>query len=265
MPAAMTRTRADLATAGAPEGLLARGITKHYGGIHALDGVDLHLAPGVVTGLIGPNGAGKTTLLDVLTGVTAPSAGTVSIDGRDVTGMSTHQRADHGLGRSFQGVRLFPHLSTRENIELGALRHTTSARAARQVADGLLVRLELTDWAARTAAGLPYGIARRAGLARCLAARPRYLLLDEPAAGLDEEESLELAEVVATLPTTDGCAVLVIEHSMPFVAASCGTVQVLVEGRTLTTGPVAEVLADPRVIEAYLGSEPPTAPAGQPC
>ncbi len=248
-----------------PAGLHALGIARHFGGVRALDGVDLHLQPLAVTGLIGPNGAGKTTLLDVLSGVTAPTVGTVVIDGTDVTGLPAHARVDHGLVRSFQGVRLFPQLSTRENVHLGALRTTASIKDACLLIQELLERLDLMDWVDRSAQELPYGIGRRVGLARCLAARPKYLLLDEPAAGLDEDESLELAAVVADLPATAGCAVLVIEHSMPFVAACCAEVQVLAEGRTLANGTVADVFADPSVIDAYLGSEAALPDAAAPC
>lgn len=244
-------------TPGAMDGLRAVGVKKHYGGVLALNGVDLFVPPRQVVGLIGPNGAGKTTLLDVLTGTTTSTHGRVTVDGRDVGNLGVHQRARLGLGRSFQGVRLFNHLSVRENVELGVLQTTRSRAVTRSRCDRLLDRLGLGRWAEKSAGDLPYGIARRVGLARCLAASPRYLLLDEPAAGLDEEESLDLASFVGQLPQTHECAVLVIEHHMPFVAACCERVQVLDEGTTLANGPVKQVFQNQKVIDAYLGEEAP--------
>ena len=179
--------------------LEARGLKVHFGGVHAVDGVDLAIRKGEILGLIGPNGAGKTTLVNALSGFQKPTAGTVLLDGADVTGWSPHRLARRGLARTFQAVRLFPDLTVLENVELGGVGVGMRRPAARRWARALLERLSLGDKASLYATGLPHGLERRLGIVRALAAKPAFLLLDEPAAGLNEQESDELVDSLSLI------------------------------------------------------------------
>jgi branched-chain amino acid transport system ATP-binding protein len=237
------------------QSLQARGVTVRFGGVRAVDGVDVELRPKEILGLIGPNGAGKTTLLNVLSGYQRPATGDVLIDGRVVTGSPPHRLSRWGVGRTFQDVRPFAGLSVRENVELGALGGGRSPRAATLMADTLLERLRLADQAHVAAADLPHGAERRMGIARALAGAPRFLLLDEPAAGLNEHESDELVSDIAALGEDLHCGVIIIEHDMRVIMRLCHRIQVLDEGRTISLGTPAEVRSDPAVLSAYLGTE----------
>jgi len=225
-----------------------------FQGLRALDSVHLGLGRGEILGLIGPNGAGKTTLVNVLSGFQEPSAGAVVLDGADITRRAPSSRARLGLSRTFQNVRLFAGLTAAQNVQAAALGVGMRPRAARARAAGLLERFGLADKAARPAASLPYGEERRLGLARALAVEPAFLLLDEPAAGLDEREGDELAESLRTLPEQDGCGVLLIEHDMRIVMRLCHRIQVIDHGLTIAVGTPEQVRADPAVLEAYLGT-----------
>jgi len=233
--------------------LEARGLKVHFGGVHAVDGVDLVLTKGEILGLIGPNGAGKTTLVNALSGFQKPTAGTVLMNGRDVTGLSPHRLARRGLARTFQSVRLFPSLTVLENVELGGVGVGMRRPAARKWARELLERLKLDDKTSLYATGLPHGLERRLGIVRALAAKPTFLMLDEPAAGLNEQESDELVSSLMLIRDDFSCALVVIEHDMRLIMRLCERIQVLDYGRTISIGTPAQVRRDPAVLTAYLG------------
>jgi ABC-type branched-subunit amino acid transport system ATPase component len=236
--------------------LEARGLKVHFGGVHAVDGVDLVLRRGEILGLIGPNGAGKTTLVNALSGYQKVAAGTVSLDDTDVTGWSPHRLARLGLARTFQSVRLFPDLTVLENVELGGVGVGMRRPAARRWARELLERLKLDDKAHLYGTGLPHGLERRLGIVRALAAKPAFLLLDEPAAGLNERESDELVASLTLIRDDFSCALMVIEHDMRVIMRLCERIQVLDYGKTISIGTPAEVRNDPAVLTAYLGRRP---------
>ena len=235
-----------------------------FGGLTALEDVDLSLAPGELLGLIGPNGAGKTTFVNVLTGFQRADAGSVRLGEQDVTGWPADRIGRAGVARTFQAVRLFGGLSVQENVELAAVAAGWPRAEARQRAGELLAWLGLDRHAAARADSLPYGEERRIGIARALAGRLRFLLLDEPAAGLNESEADELVETIACIPERFGCGVLVIEHNMRLIMALCRRIQVLEQGRTIAIGTPAEVRADAAVRRAYLGVDAGAAPSARP-
>ena len=237
-------------------GLVARGVSVRFEGLQALDCVDLQVVRGHILGLIGPNGAGKTTLVNVLSGFQESEAGTVTLDGKDLTGRSPHQIARAGLVRTFQGMRVFGELTASENIQLGALaRSRMNQRKARRTAGELLESLGLSDKADRRASTLPLGDERRIGFLRALAAQPAYLLLDEPAAGLNDVESSDLAGLIIEARRRWSIGIVLIEHDMQVVMQVCDTVQVLDHGRTLAVGSPEEVRTNADVIAAYLGGQ----------
>jgi branched-chain amino acid transport system ATP-binding protein len=230
------------------------GLTVDFGGLRAVDGVDLHVERGEIFGLIGPNGAGKTTLVNALTGFQRPTAGRVSLDHTEVTGWAPARLARFGVVRTFQNVRLYARLTVRQNLELGAIGIGLGRSGARNAAERLLEQLGLGVFADADAEGLPHGIERRVAIARALAARPDFLLLDEPAAGLNENESADLVASLAAVRDDIGCGLLVIEHDMSVIMRLCERIQVLDHGRTIRIGTPAEVRADNAVLTAYLGT-----------
>lgn len=234
--------------------LVAEDVSKNFRGVHALGGVSLALTTGEILGLIGSNGSGKTTLLNVLSGVYAPNGGKVLCNGSDVTGQRPDRIARRGVGRTFQMIRVFGHLTVRQNVEVGAVsrRRATGGDYARDV-DDLLTRFHLSAVAEQQALNLPYGAQRRLEIARALAGHPQFLLLDEPAAGMNEAESDELLEDITKVRTEFGCGVLIVEHDLRLIMRLCERVHVLVEGRTLAEGTPQEVRNDPQVIEVFLG------------
>jgi branched-chain amino acid transport system permease protein len=234
--------------------LRAEGISLAFAGLRVLREIDLSLGPGEALGLIGPNGAGKTTLVNVLSGFQEPDAGTVSLDGVDVTGRSPARLAHDGLGRTFQAALPFPHLSVLESVAVGAMGIGVGRRRAVAVAADVLGRLNLGELATLAAGSLPPGNQRLLGIARALAIQPRYLLLDEPAAGLNEAEREELVTILRNVLADFGCGILLIEHDMSTVMQLCSRVQVLDDGMTLRIGTPDEVQADPAVVQSYLGS-----------
>jgi len=245
------RLPVDRAAKGA---LRAERISLAFSGLRVLREIDLELKAGEALGLIGPNGAGKTTLVNVLSGFQEPDSGAVTLDGVDVTGRSPTRLAHDGLGRTFQASLPFPQLTVLESVAVGAMGAGAGRRRAAAVATEVLDRLGLLEQAALPAGSLSPGAQRLLGVARALAVQPRYLLLDEPAAGLSEAESGELVEILRNVIKDFGCGLLLIEHEMSIVMELCPRIQVLDDGMTLREGTPEEVQADPAVVEAYLGS-----------
>ena len=233
--------------------LRASSVSRAFAGVRALDDVTLELHRHEVVGLIGPNGAGKSTLVNLLSGFDTPSTGTIELGGRDVTGWAPARRARAGLARTFQHSRSFPALSVRENVEVAALGSGARAGEARARASRLLGLLGLEERAEAPASSLAHGDERRLGVARALATEPRFLLMDEPAAGLPEPEVPEFADVVRRVRDDHGAGVLLIDHNMALVMAVCDRIQVLDQGRTLAEGTPAEVRTNLDVTAAYLG------------
>jgi branched-chain amino acid transport system ATP-binding protein len=215
--------------------------------------VTLEVSRHEVVGLIGPNGAGKSTLVNVMTGFDRPTGGSVELAGRDVTGWPPHRRARAGLARTFQHSRSFRGMSVRENVEVAALGVRSGPGEARRRADELLGLLGLEGVAERPAATLAHGDERRLGVARALATRPRFVLMDEPAAGLPESEVPDFAAVVRDVRDRHEAGVLLIDHNMALVMDVCDRIVVLDQGRTLAAGTPAEVRGNLDVTAAYLG------------
>jgi branched-chain amino acid transport system permease protein len=240
---------------GEGETLALERVVMAFQGVRALGGVSLTVTPGEIVGLIGPNGSGKTTLLNVASGLYRPTSGTVRLDGRDVTGWPPHRIANLGLARTFQNIRLFGGLTVRENLLASAPRGEASAEV-----DDLLELFELSEHAETRADALSYGAQRRVEAARATIRRPSILLLDEPAAGMNEAESEGLLETITQVRDALGCGVVVIDHDLRLILRLCERVHVLNEGETIAEGPPDAVANDPRVIEAYLGTSRATTP-----
>ena len=245
-----------------------RDLSLSFSGLRALVGVSFNLGEGEIVGLIGPNGAGKSTLLNCVSGLYRPESGTVQFAGDEIVELKPHQIATMGIRRTFQNLELFRETTLRENVILGlAYRYRSSvlgdfldlplARAKRQAAsdeaDRIINSLALDHVASVQVSDLPYGIQKTAELARALAGRPRLLLLDEPAAGMNPEESKKVAETVRTLRDTEGISILLVEHDMRVVMTVCDRVVVLDHGEKIGEGSPAEIRRDPAVIKAYLG------------
>lgn len=230
------------------------GVTVRFGGNLALDEVGLQVEAGTVTGLIGPNGAGKTTTFNVITGLQPVSAGRVVLDGTDITGLRPFRRARAGIARTFQRLESFGSMTVRENVLVAAeLRRDRDGAAPGALTDALLERLALGDVADERTDGLPTGRARLVEIARALATRPKLLLLDEPASGLSDAEGDELAMLLTEL-ADGGLGILLVEHDVPLVMRVCERIFVLDFGAVLASGTAAEIQADARVQEAYLGA-----------
>ena len=235
------------------ETLRASAVSRSFEGVQALRDVTLQLHRGEIVGLIGPNGAGKSTLVNVLSGFDRPTTGSVELEGRDVTRWTPHRRGRHGLARTFQHSHAFRSLSVRENVEVAALGVRAGGREARRRANELLERLGLAAQADRPAAALPHGDERRLGLARALATDPRFVLLDEPAAGLSESELDDFGTVIRSVRDEHGAGVLLIDHNMALVMEICDRVHVLDQGRMLAAGTPQEIRSNLDVASAYLG------------
>jgi len=237
--------------------LKLEGMQKYFGGLHAVDGIDLEVSRGTVHALIGPNGSGKTTTLNVVNGIYKPTGGRIIIDGNDVTLKSPHERAGHGLGRTFQNIRLFPSMSALENVIVGAQRDNNpiepGGKALRARAMSALQFVGLADKADTIVRSLPYGHQRLVEIARALAGHPKLLLLDEPAAGLNQTEKMELVELLKKLRSGHGLTVFLIDHDMGLVEKVSDRITVLNFGKKIAEGTPQEVLRHPDVIAAYLG------------
>jgi len=249
--------------------LIAEGLSKRFGGLAALEGVGLAIAPGEVRGLIGPNGAGKTTLVNILSGVLAPTAGSIRFAGHEIGGAPPHQVARRGIRRTFQTLRIFPEMSVLGNVAVGYHAHTRA-----EVLDALLKTRRLRREEAETqakarealafaglavdpeipAGALAYGQQRLLEIARALVADPKLLLLDEPAAGMNPAECDHLLGLIRRVQSR-AITLLIIEHRMDLIMEACDRITVLNYGRNLAEGTPAEIQAHPAVIEAYLGQQ----------
>jgi branched-chain amino acid transport system ATP-binding protein len=254
-------------TMAAPELLVIRQLSKRFGGLHAIDGLDLTLHEGQIFSIIGPNGAGKSTLFNLISGISRPDHGQILFDGENVTGMRPHTLVQKGLTRTFQNIRLFKDMSVLENVMI-ALHCRTAAslldvalarpseirerKAARAKAEEVLELVQLGDRRHDAATVLAYGAQRRLELARALASQPRLVLLDEPTAGMNEPEVRDMIQLIQTI-RDQGRTILLIEHNMPVVMGISDRIAVLSFGRKLAEDTPGAIRRNPEVISAYLG------------
>jgi branched-chain amino acid transport system ATP-binding protein len=237
-----------------PALLTASNVVKLFGGVTALDGVNLELGEREILGLIGPTGSGKTTLVNCISGVLRIDDGRIALRDRPITRSSRTRRARLGVARTFQSPRLFTGLSVRENIEIGTNASTVTRSHARKRVDALLRRLELVEHSRRVVASLPYGLQRRVEIARALVSDPLVLLLDEPAAGLNDAETAELRALLLEMRREHNHAIVVIDHDMSLIMNVSDRVQVLDEGRVIFVGAPEDAFKQKQVVDAYLGA-----------
>jgi branched-chain amino acid transport system ATP-binding protein len=249
--------------------LSVEGLEKRFGGLRALYEYGVRVRSGELIGLIGPNGAGKTTVFNLLSGVLKPTSGRILFDGRDITGFRPDQNARLGIARTFQNIRLFENLSVMDNIKvafhmrhgqgfwptvIGLPHHRRAERHMEEKAIAYLAQLGLSGTRSELARNLPYGLQRRVEIARALATGPRLLLLDEPAAGMNPQETDELVEIIREIHQRLELSIFLVEHDMSVVMAVSERIQVLDQGKVIAEGPPELIRNDPRVITAYLGA-----------
>lgn len=247
-----------------------RNVEKHFGGVRAIDDFSLKLEPGIIYGLIGPNGAGKTTIFNTITGIYQADAGEIFYKGKDITKIEPHRAAELGIARTFQNIRLFGNLSVKTNVVIACNMHSRyglgdallrTSRYKRVTKDTEARAMEflefvgLADKADELANSLPYGHQRKLEIARAMATDPSLLLLDEPAAGMNADESLELVDFIRGLKEKFPITILMIEHHMDVVTHLCDACTVLNFGKTLAAGTVEEIKKNPEVVAAYLGGD----------
>lgn len=247
-----------------------RNVEKRFGGVRAIDNFSLKVEPGTIYGLIGPNGAGKTTIFNTITGIYRADAGQIFFNGKDITKIEPHQAAELGIARTFQNIRLFGNLSVKMNVMIACNMHSRYhlgdalfrtpkyrkvTKETEQKAEQFLEAVGLADKADEKASSLPYGHQRKLEIARAMATDPKLLLLDEPAAGMNADESVELVEFIFELKKKFPITILMIEHHMDVVTNLCDACTVLNFGKTLAVGPVDEIKKNPEVIAAYLGGD----------
>lgn len=250
--------------------LRTENVSEVFGGLKAVTDFNIHLDRGELVGLIGPNGAGKTTAFNMLTGVYQPTTGSITFEGESIVGLKPYQVTQRGIARTFQNIRLFSELTVLENVKIAFHYHVKYSvleavfRVGRyfkeeeeidKEAHQLLKIFHLDDKANEVAKNLPYGAQRRLEIARALAAKPKLLLLDEPAAGMNPQETKELMEMIRWIRQEFGLTILLIEHDMSLVMGICERIYVLEYGEIIAEGTPAEIKENPEVIRAYLGSE----------
>ena len=228
-------------------------ITQVFGGLTAINNLSIKASAGMVSGIIGPNGAGKTTLLNIISGLQKPSKGNVVVSGADVTHWSSDRLSrDAKIARTFQTAKLFPTMSVWENVLVAAGTRKSSKSAVTESTQSLIQQFNLEKYVSAIASGLPYGVQRRVEIARALATKPVLFLLDEPAAGLNAEDKAQLGKILLEV-ANNGVAVVLVEHQMDLVRATCTNLIALDFGEVIAEGTVNSVLADPKVVRAYVG------------
>jgi branched-chain amino acid transport system ATP-binding protein len=229
-------------------------VSVAFAGLKALSGVDLTVTSGQIVGLIGPNGAGKTTLVNVLTGFQAATEGAVRLDGQPLSALKPHEVRRKGIARTFQGGRLFRDLPVIDNLEVTGVGLGQSRAAAIAEAEAMLDWVGIAPLATRIAGALPYTDERRVAIGRALMGRPKFLLLDEPAAGMNAQEAADLSALIRRIAEEMGCGVLLIEHNVGLVLGLCDHIVVLDSGAVIETGPPAAIRASEKVRHAYMGT-----------
>ncbi|HZK41436.1 MAG TPA: ABC transporter ATP-binding protein, partial [Clostridia bacterium] len=230
-------------------------ISKNFSGLKAVDNVSFSLQTGEILGLIGPNGSGKTTIINMVTGLMKPTSGRILVDDRDLTRNKRHHFAREGLARTFQTIRLFKKMTVFENVEVSGVSMGKTRKEAALVAYRLLEMFELSDYADRESGTLDHGNQRRIEIARALALDPKFLFLDEPAAGLNEEESDALLDMLKDFPIQMNLGMLIVDHDMRLIMRLCSKLHVLDHGQTIAEGLPSEIRKNAQVMEAYFGSK----------